>query len=57
MNLQLGYGSFDDKFMFIPSIVLMYLEGEDMEDMEGWYLECSFLFLYFFIGFVEGEIE
>ena len=55
MNIEIGYGAFSDKFYFIPSIVLMHLEGEDMEGYDGWYLEFSFLFLYFFIGFLEGE--
>ena len=54
MNIEFGYGAYPDKFMFFPSIVLMYLEGDDMQGFDGWYFEFSFLFLYFFIGFL-GE--
>jgi len=53
--MELGYGCHEDRFMFLPSISVMHLDGENSENYHGYYIEFGFLFLYFFIGILEGE--
>ena len=53
--MELGFGCYEDRFMVLPSISIMYLDGENEESYHGYYIEFAFLFLYFFIGIIEVE--